>query len=117
MILPAGVIEVASEADALARVAVLLHERKPTLIVVGLPIHADMTQATVVKRFTRKLRKSYQGARWRFMDESLTSSGAEDRAREAGLKTRGRTMDDRAAALILESYLQSKDSTTTIADV
>lgn len=116
MILPAGVIEVVSEADALARVAVLLHERRPDLVVVGLPINSDMTQAARVKRFTRKLRKSYQGARWRFMDESLTSAAAEERTRDAGLRTRGRTMDDRAAALILESYLQSKDSSTTIAD-
>lgn len=107
MVLPIGIVEVGAESPAIETIRREIAERDARIVVVGLPIHPDGRQARRVKRFTRKLRKGVSGVRWRFVDESFTSEGAEARLREADLAGAGAPNDAIAACLILESFLQS----------
>ncbi|MBI1785478.1 Holliday junction resolvase RuvX [Candidatus Sumerlaeota bacterium] len=105
MALPLAIIEVHRPEDALAQIRRVISERAVDIVVVGLPLHDDPTQAQRVKRFSRRLRQGIRGVRWKFVDESLTSEEAMLLARNAELSTSNRPLDDRAAALLIESYL------------
>jgi putative Holliday junction resolvase len=81
-------------------------------VVVGLPLHPDPAQAREIKRFCRKTRQAITGVRWFFVDESLSTKAAEDLAQahplSAGrLHRTDRPSDDLAAAIILETFIQS----------
>ena len=105
-VLPLAVIEGQPEEAAMGAIRRIIEERGVGIVVVGLPIHPDGSQAQRVKRFTRRLRKGVRGVRWRFTDESLTTAAAEDlRAAVDGKKKK--PIDDEAAALILETFLKS----------
>lgn len=117
LVLPRQVLVVRDEADAVAQVRAVLTETGAAGIVVGLPQHADPTQARAVKRFCRKAREGQSGVRWFFVDESLTSQEARSISLETPAGSRahaggragspGRPIDDLAAALILERFLLS----------
>ena len=94
-------------AAAMEAIRKIIAERKVDLVVVGLPIHEDETQAKRVKRFTRKLRQGTTGVRWRFVDETLTSEAARDSSVQLGTRSPKKPIDDSAAALILESFLSA----------
>ena len=105
LILPRQVLIVASEQEAVESVRKILGETAAQGVVVGLPIHDDPEQARRVKRFCRRTREGQTGVRWFFEDESLTSQEAASISLE---KAPRRPQDDLAAALILESFLNSR---------
>lgn len=107
MVLPLAVVASTPESDAFRQLRELIHSRAVRTVVVGLPVHPDMRQAGEIKRFTRRLRKGISGVRWRFFDESLTSEAVEGVGQALGEGKKSSPADDRAAALILESFLQS----------
>ena len=103
VILPREVLAVREVGQAVERVRALIAETGAQGVVVGLPEHADPAQAREVKRFCRKAREGQSGVRWFFTDESLTSA----EARAISLDRAGtRAIDDLAAALILERFLE-----------
>lgn len=107
MALPIAVVPATPERHAFERLHRMIRDREVRMVVVGLPVHDDRTQADRIRKSVRRLRKDVRGVRWRFFDETLTSSAAADIARELGEGRHGRPDDDRAAALILESFLAS----------
>jgi putative Holliday junction resolvase len=103
MILPKAVLTVRGEADALAQLRAAIAREGAQGIVVGLPLNADPAQARQIKRFCRKAREGMTGVRWFFVDETLTTRGAEELAREAAS---AKPADDLAAAAILQRFLE-----------
>lgn len=93
--------------SALESIRNTIDSRGVEIVIIGLPVHENPTQERRVKRFARRLRQGVRGVRWRFADESLTSSEASGLARRAGRRS-GEAIDDLAAALILETYIQSQ---------
>jgi len=110
MVLPLGIVPGDRGKDSLNFIRRVITERKADIVVVGLPLHHEDSQAREVKKFTRKLREGVHGVRWKFVDETLTSQGALDRMRDSGLEgTSRRPLDDHAAVLILEAFLQEQN--------
>jgi len=107
MALPLDVISAAREDEAFERIRRMIGERDVRVVVVGLPVHDDPTQANKIKKTVRRLRTGVRGVRWRFHDETLTSSAAAEVGVELGEGRSARPDDDRAAALILENFLLS----------
>jgi putative holliday junction resolvase len=108
IVLPLTVVPALPEAAAFSTLRGLIAERNARVVVAGLPLDADPAQAQSVKRFIRRLRRGMTGVRWRFCDETLTSAAASETARALGERSRSaRPDDDRAAALILETFLAS----------
>jgi putative holliday junction resolvase len=106
MVLPLTVVPAVPEAAGFQKLRGLIDDRQARVVVTGLPLHADPAQAQAIKRFVRRLRRGVSGVRWRFCDETLTSAAAAETARELGERSRSaRADDDRAAALILETFL------------
>ena len=107
ILLPLGIVEVESLAKARQIIRQIINERRVDIVVVGIPVNREPSQAQIIKKFTRSLREGVKGVRWRFVDETLTSQGASDRLREAGFKgTKQKPLDDHAAMLILDTFLQ-----------
>ncbi len=107
MVLPIAVVPASPERRAFERLHQMVRERDIRMVIVGLPVHEDRTQADHIRKSVRRLRKAVRGVRWRFHDETLTSSAAADIGRELGERRNTRPDDDRAAALILEGFLAS----------
>lgn len=107
IVFPLSIIEAGNQAQALNAIRNVIAERSVDVVVCGLPVNQDEAQAKIVKRFTRKLREGVAGVRWRFVDETLTTEAAKELERETGLQQTGRAIDDRAAALILETFLRN----------
>jgi len=101
---PLRIIERLKEPADLEAIAALARAEEATGIVVGLPLSLDGTagkQARHIEGFARRLSK-HTGLAIEFWDERLTSVQAERST--AGLR-RGKAVDDVAAAIILQSYL------------
>lgn len=110
MVLPLAVIPARPESEAFDRIRGMIRERDARVVVVGLPLHTDPRQALRVKRTVRRLRRGVEGVRWRFCDETLTSAAAAEIGRDLGEGRAAKPDDDRAAALILETWLASPDA-------
>jgi len=96
------------------RLLQLVEQYDPELIVVGLPTGLsgrEGPQAQATRRFAEKVRDE-TGRPTRFHDERLTSFMAEQALIEAGRKPKQRKsqIDAVAAALILQSYLDTSRS-------
>lgn len=96
------------------RIADLVEEWQPALLVVGLPTHADGTEHELTKlsrRFARRLEGRF-GIKTVFVDERYTSISAGEALREAGVKSRKQksALDQVAAQLILQSYFDRQDA-------
>ncbi|HEV2456957.1 MAG TPA: Holliday junction resolvase RuvX [Ktedonobacterales bacterium] len=106
---PVATVKRRSDAAAIAAIARIVGERGAGLVVVGLPVSFDgqlHEQARSVQRFAEKLRAAL-AVPFVYADETLSTVRAEERLREAGVrsdKIRER-IDAVAAALILEEYL------------
>ncbi len=103
---PRGVI---AAKEALVDIASLCKEEDVGLIVIGLPLTLQGEighQAQDVQGFAETLCAA-TGIEMRFIDERLTSSEAVTRARESG-----RTIDEIAAVIILETFFQTFDAET-----
>lgn len=98
------------EADARAIAELAAGEGAKT-IVVGLPLQLDGTKgdaALVAEAFGDKLRAC--GAKVRYHDERLTTKEAEKKLRGRGMRARQQrtVIDKMAAAVLLQSFLDSK---------
>ena len=104
-----GAIERSSDEEVLRRIAELVEERKVERIVVGLPLtlRGEVgVQGEKVRRFVEMLRATVNVpiVEW---DERLTTAAAERLLRDLGMpgRKRRKVVDQVAAALILQSYL------------
>jgi len=102
--LPQATLTIAGEAQALEAVREAISRSGAGGVVVGLPLGPDPQQAREIKRFCRKARARTAGVRWFFVDERLTTQAADALGLERSAR---RPTDDLAAALILETFLQS----------
>ena len=89
----------------------LIHEWKPMLLLVGLPLNMDDTDnpiTTRARRFARQLHGRFH-IRTLLIDERLTSVAARERLRRGGIRARRDHPDYHgvAAQLIAESWLQA----------
>ena len=108
---PLGVIANGERGPDHARIASLIEEWRPGLLVVGLPLNADGSEGTLVgaaREFVEQLER--HGLPVDTCDEHLSSREAEQallRARQAGSRGRIRKTDiDAAAAVVIaERYL------------
>ncbi len=106
---PLRIIERQKEPADIEVIAALARAEEATAIVVGYPRSLDGTagkQARHVEGFARRLKKQ-TGLELELWDERLTSVQAERST--AGLR-RGKLVDDVAAAIILQSYLDRQQS-------
>lgn len=102
-----------------AALGAIAQERQVTVLVVGLPYLLDGglgAQAKQVQRFARGLSKTL-GLPIVFVDERLTSVEAEALMRQAGESPRDQKglVDRKAAALILQQWLDEQRHTRTAA--
>ena len=109
---PIEVIDVTTWDDVARRVAALAKDRGVSVLVVGLPVNMDgsehKTAAQLRSRAELCGRKS--GVPVEYVDERLTTVEAGRRLWESGLthKDRKLRVDRVAAALILQSWLESR---------
>ena len=106
---PLTTIAASEDAGRLAAIAPLVAEWRPTLLVVGLPTHADGTAHTMTaraRRFARQLESRFRLA-VELIDERYTTEAAADALADAGIGRRGhKPVRDRVAAqIILQAYL------------
>ena len=108
---PAGFLDRTTEEEDLRRVLEVVSQHRVGRIVVGIPVSLSGRrgpQARAIDRFRRSLARASDlpVVSW---DERLSTTQAERRLKEAGVKSsleRGRT-DAAAAAVILQGYLDS----------
>lgn len=89
------------------KVAAIVAERMPDVIVVGLPRSLDgreTPQTLAVRRYADDVLEEL-GVELVFQDEAGTSGVAEDRLKESGRKYAREAIDAEAAAIILQDYL------------
>lgn len=105
---PLETIDAAANDARFARIAALLQEWRPVLLVVGLPLALDGREhrlTGLARKFAQRLHGRF-GIETRLVDERLTSVEAQRDARESGLTAREskRHLDPLAAKLILEAF-------------
>jgi putative Holliday junction resolvase len=105
---PLEAIDAAANDARFARIEALVHEWRPVLLLVGLPLALDGGEhalTALARRFAQRLQGRY-GIETRLVDERLTSVEAEQQIRDIGLDARKARskIDQLAAKLILESY-------------
>lgn len=106
--------------DDLARLKAIAVQWEIATVLVGRPLHmsgAESRQSEYTAEFAGRLGE-YLGLPVVFWDERLTSVEAERRLREAGatLDQRRKAVDRIAAVLLLESYLEYRNTQQNLAD-
>jgi putative Holliday junction resolvase len=109
-------LEVRSEDLAVNAILETCREEEVERIVVGLPLRLDGSHgdaAESAQRFARRLENKGR-LPVEMWDERMTSRQAERQGRELGERTRGKKgrVDARAAALLLQSYLDARGPRT-----
>lgn len=107
---PVETIERAGK-DAFERIAHLVELRKIRTLVIGLPVRMDGSEGDSAKKirdFAEKLRRRLPTMPVVFVDETLTTSAASQKLREAGKKARHqkRLIDQAAAVEILNLWME-----------
>ena len=102
---PLTIITAATNDDKFSAIALLVSEWKPDIAVIGLPLHPDgaeheMTQRC--RRFANQLHGRF-GLATVLVDERYSSAVL--------TQVRGKTIDDEAAAIILQQYFDDHDPT------
>lgn len=92
-----------------AAIAALIHEWRPVLVVVGLPLHLDGAEhemSVQCRRFARRLEGRF-ALKAVLMDERLSSAAAGEDLAEIGIRGRRQkvALDQVAAQRILQSFL------------
>ena len=105
---PLETIDATANDARFARIAALLQEWQPVLMVVGLPLALDGSEhrlTGLARKFAQRLHGRF-GIETRLVDERLTSAEAQREARASGLTARDskRHVDPLAAKLILEAF-------------
>jgi putative holliday junction resolvase len=109
---PLATIDADSDDERLAAIAALVREWQPTLLVVGLPMHADGTPHAMTARAQKFAR--WLEARFRLavdlVDERYTTEAATAALADAGVGERGHKplRDQVAAQIILQAYLDQR---------
>lgn len=111
---PVAVITESYTPKLLDKLAVIIEEKKPELIVVGLPKNMDGSlgfRAEACAAFAKEVEEKF-GIETRLYDERLTSVIAHRQLRSAGKKEKNHknVVDAVAAVEILQSFLNSKRS-------
>ena len=108
---PLGAIEESANDARFAAIGRIVDEWQPAAFVVGRPRHADDSEHAVAKlaeKFARRLEAHYH-LPVEFVDETLSSAIAESQLRETRTRaTRKGDVDALAAAIILQSWLDSR---------
>lgn len=99
-----------SRGDAIERIARLVEIRKIQTLVVGLPIRMDGSEgasAIKVRAFAGRVRERIPTLPLVFVDETLTTSTAANKLREAGRKAKQQksVIDQAAAVEILNVWM------------
>lgn len=108
-----GVVNAQPQAQALAKIQQIVHDEEAQLVVVGLPLTLrgeEGPQAQRVLAFAAELEKLLK-VPLTFVDERYTSVEAERIIKEHGTKRQKRrreSVDEVAATLILEDFLQER---------
>ena len=105
---PLETIDAAANDVRFARIAALLQDWKPVLLVVGFPLTLDGAEhrlTGLARKFAQRLQGRFD-IDTRLVDERLTSVEAQRDARASGLSARDckRHVDPLAAKLILEAF-------------
>jgi len=105
---PLETIDAAANDARFARIAALLQDWRPVLVVVGLPLTLDGAEhrlTGLARRFAQRLQGRFD-IETRLVDERLTSVDAQRDARASGMSARDskRHVDPLAAKLILEAF-------------
>ena len=98
--------------EDLAALASLIEEREVTLILMGHPLHmsgVEGRQAVYTREFAGRLAR-LSGKEVKFWDERLTTVEAQRVLRKSGIsiEKRARAVDQLAAVILLESYLDGQ---------
>ena len=102
---PLTIITAATNDDKFSAIALLVSEWKPDIAVIGLPLHPDGAEHEMTQR-CRRFANQLHG---RF---GLATVLVDERYSSAVLKhERGKTIDDEAAAIILQQYFDDHDPT------
>jgi putative Holliday junction resolvase len=112
---PLATIAADDDERCLEAIAALVAEWRPTLMVVGLPTHADGTQHAMTARaqqFARRLEARFR-LTVELVDERYTTDAATESLADAGVGRRGhKTLRDQVAAqIILQAYLDQRNDT------
>lgn len=113
VVLPVGVVNRRSDAQAVEEVAAAAREREVERIVVGVPVRLDgsceSSFAARTRAFARKLAGA-SGLPVDLHDEALTSASAESSLRDSGLprSRRSAALDAEAAAELLRDWLAAR---------
>lgn len=99
-----------AKGDAIERIARLVDLRKIHTLVVGLPVRMDGSEGTSaikVRAFADKVRERVPTIPLVFVDETLTTSAAASKLREAGrnAKKQKAVIDQAAAVEILNTWM------------
>ena len=105
---PLETIDAAANDARFARIAALLQDWRPVLLVVGLPLTLDGDEhrlTGLARKFAQRLQGRFD-IETRLVDERLTSVEAQRDARASGMSARDskRHVDPLAAKLILEAF-------------
>ena len=100
--------------EDLARISQLASQRNVSLILIGNPLHMsgrEGRQVEYARDFGQRLQAA-SGLPVEFWDERLTTVAAQRVLRESGIsiEKRAKAVDRLAAVILLESYLDSKQS-------
>ena len=113
---PLGVIENRADGPDQAKIAALINEWRPGLLVVGMPAHADGSPSEM-QNYVRAFVETLSGFDLPIetVDERFTSLEAEAKLKEArAAGARGRiskeSIDSAAAVLIAERYLAARNN-------
>ena len=102
---PLTIITAATNDDKFSAIALMVSEWKPDIAVIGLPLHPDGAEHEMTQR-CRRFANQLHG---RF---GLATVLVDERYSSAVLKQeRGKTIDDEAAAIILQQYFDDHDPT------
>lgn len=109
---PVGVIHETYEPKVIAKLKEIIAEKKPELIVVGLPVNMDGSKGERAHKctlFAEKL-KEETGVPVKLYDERLTTVSAHRILSENNVRGQKRknVVDAVSAVMILESYMKSK---------
>ena len=105
---PLETIDAPANDARFTRIATLMQEWRPVVLVVGLPLAMDGGEhrlTGLARKFSQRLQGRF-GIETRLIDERLTSVDAQRLVRESGLGARDgkRHVDPLAAKLILETF-------------
>jgi len=112
---PVAVIKARPTDKAVARIKEFVKQYEVRTVVIGMPYNMDGTegpQAAWTRRFGQRLARAIKGVTIVYEDERLTTVESDSLLMESGVKSRKRKerRDKIAAALILQSYLESQRS-------